>query len=323
MAEIPVSTGSAGGSRSTGLIGKPVTGAVAVAGDRRAAVDRLAPPVAAPGRASPRRPGSRSGLPLNATLVARRAHALRCPRAPGPRPGRGRPPGPARAACSPGPRSRIVANSSQPTPATPRTTSSGPRSSATSVYSRCTQAVIRSARSRWVTRRSRAHRPLHRRRRPAGPAASIVARLRVARDRVRSAGFLPGAQDRREVLLLDRAGRDTAARPAPGSARRPRAPRSASAAARALSQLASVALSALCCRTPSLISRPARIVARSPGGSGAGAHQFGERAEPVRFGEQGGHPAPAVGPAGVARAACQAATAASSRENDPDQDTAG
>ena len=48
ITDTPVSTGSAGGSRAAGLIGYPATGAVTSAGDRRAAVDRLAEPVADP-----------------------------------------------------------------------------------------------------------------------------------------------------------------------------------------------------------------------------------------------------------------------------------
>ena len=139
ITEIPVSTGSAGGSRSTGLIGEPATG-------------MLTSPVMAgpPSTGSPRplhtRPsqpvptGIRSGLPLKATRVVVGAipsvPSRTCTTARSRSTSRTSP-------CRVSPAwVRIVANSSQPTPRTPRTTRSGPRSSATSVYSRCAQAVM-------------------------------------------------------------------------------------------------------------------------------------------------------------------------------------
>ena len=163
ITEMPVSTGSAGGRRNAGLIGNPVTGAVCS-------------PVTGgpPSRGSPRplqtRPsqrgptGIRSGLPANSTVVpagsmpavpSSTCTTARSPSASSTRPCRGCPP----------PSSRMVANSSQPTPLTPRTISSGPRSSPIEVNSGLAHPV---------TARSRA-RAAGRARASASSVASIVA----------------------------------------------------------------------------------------------------------------------------------------------------
>ena len=248
-----MSTGSAGGSRSDGVDRGAGHGHGDVAGDRRPAVDRLAPPVAHPAEpvradGDPQRAAAegdarcRAGrmppVPSRTCTTARSRSASRT--------------SPCRVSPSP---SLIVANSSQPTPVTPRTTSSGPRSSATAVYSRRAQAA-------------HAARPVLALRRAQLPVEAGEHRPLSGGDRFRRARLFPGPQDRGEVLALH-APRAT---PAPASSRQRAATASTaspSAAALALPQKPSTGLSALCCSTPSLISRPPRIAARSAGGRAA------------------------------------------------------
>ena len=127
--------------------------------------------------------------------------------------------------------SRIVANSSQPTPATPRTTSSGPRNSVTPVYSRCAHSVMPvavpavPAAAGLVGRAARGQLP--RRASIACPLAATAS----AGGRV-----LLRPQQRREVLLLER-GRPGRRRSASSWQRSATASTaSASAAARPVSQ---------------------------------------------------------------------------------------
>ena len=122
---------------------------------------------------------------------------------------------------------------------------------------------------------------------PSRPAEHV---LRPGGHVVRRRGFLPGPQDRGEVLVLDRRRGDPGAGQLAGSARRPAGPRRPARRPGSAPQLASTGLSALCCSRPSRMSRPATSVTRSRGRQGGGAHQLGQRADPVGLGEQRGQP---------------------------------
>ena len=165
---------------------------------------------------------------------------------------------------------RTVANSSQPTPVTPRTTSSGPRSSST---------------PRWTTSRSSAA-GRARRTHVSGLRASGASASRRARDlvhRVRR-GLAGGPQDRGEVDLLDLGGGDPAVdQRLAGVDDREHGVDERGRLLGACSARRS-ASRALCCRTPSRSSRPASSTTRSRPGSDAGADELGEvgRAGPPR-----------------------------------------
>ena len=245
MAETPVSTGSAGGSRRVGLSG------LAVDRGRRRARATGGPPSTGSPRPLQTRPsqpgptGMRSGSPANDDPGAAPSRCRSVPSSTWTtarsrstsrtRPCRTSP----RVACRIARRTRPSRRRS-----TPRTTSSGPRISSTSVYSTASAASAAAAaaaahRSRSSGPASAPAGPGHRRRRP-GPVSS----------RARSSGG--------EVELLDRRGGHARARRAASQrvdrrrARRRPARRSSPA-----EQYASLADRALCCSTPSRSSRPA------------------------------------------------------------------
>ena len=133
IAEMPVSTGSAGASAVRRVERVPGDRRASGAEDRRAAVERLAPAVAHPAEpaVTDRDPQRAAG---EGDAGPRRAAARRCPRAPGRRRGRGRPRARPRGGPSPG----VQADHGELVPADagdPATTSSGPRISGDAEYS--------------------------------------------------------------------------------------------------------------------------------------------------------------------------------------------
>ena len=270
MAEMPVSTGSAGGSRCVGLSGNPATGAPRCAEHRRTAVDGVAAAVADPAQPAgadrdvqrlpgERDPGAVQPHPVGALQhlhhrqVAVHLEHQAVPRPPG-RPGGSRELVPADARARRGPR-----------------------------------AAARAARVQRGCARRRASGPV-----PviaAPPARASIAR-RVPRDGVRvgRAGLLRRPQQRAVVDLLERRGGtprlDQLLAPVDDGEHRldQRRPwwRSSDASLRC---------SALCCSTPSRSSRPASITIRSCPGIAAAPTSSASVAEPVGLGEQRQHPA--------------------------------
>ena len=98
-----------------GLSGWPATARGRSPEHRRAAVERLAAAVADPAEPAVADRDAAAARRRTRRAVAAGIDARRCPPAPGPPPGRGRPRAPGRGATSPA-ASRIGANSSQPTP---------------------------------------------------------------------------------------------------------------------------------------------------------------------------------------------------------------
>ena len=297
MAETPVSTGSAGGSRRVGLSGAPPTGARRRAEDRRAAVERLAAAVADPAQ------------PARADRDAQRAagegdrgcprvDARRCPPAPGRRRGRGRPRAPGRGAARPS-ASRMLANSSQPTPATPATTSERAAQLAdavcTSIQRPGTAPHVHAPPSVRSQHRCRAGR--------ATPAASSgPASSRARSSGAKSASSIAAAGDPAVDQLL-------------GSGRRPSSTASTSAAVFAGRAVRVVGLTARSAAArASRSSRPASSTIRSRAGQRGDADQLGQRGQPVGLGEQRRPSAPAAAPSpGSPLRACQAPIASASR----------
>ena len=174
MTEIPVSTGSCGGSRCTGLSGHPLTGrAVGPVTGGPPSRGSPRPLQTRPSQSSPTatcsgRPANRTRTPPGAipSVPSRTCSVARSRSTSSTRPWRSAPP------------TSTVANSSQPTPSTSPRTSSGPRSSRTSLYATATRAAgpaSSSVRSTSVTAAPRAvgrprgteRRP---RRHPRGPS---------------------------------------------------------------------------------------------------------------------------------------------------------
>ena len=238
-----------------------------------------------PGPASPARPGRAAAAPAKATRVRARHQpvgalehlhhgqvAVDLEHQAVPRP-----------AVRPAP--RITANSSQPTPATPRTTSSGPRSSA---------------------HPGRTRRAARRRGRPAlliaAPAGSPAPAPRRAAD--------PGGVVRAAVSCAARSSgaKSSSSISAAVTPRRPVASHRSTTASTASSSAAAFAARAVRVvgRQRALLQHP---LAQQPAGEQhhplvpgqrAGPDQLGQVAQPVGLGEQAGHPGPPRGPVRVA-----------------------
>ena len=251
--------------------------------------------------------GIRSGSPVNATRAPAGSHARRCPPAPARPPGRGPPPARARAGRLAVGRAGSTANSSQPDAGTPRTTSSGPRSSRTAgVLDRSPSAVLM---------------------RSASSAASIVRRARRSDAAgVVGAGLLAGPEQRREVDLLDRRRRHPALdqRLAAVDDGEHRVDQRGGLRRRAVRVVRG--LSALCCSTASRSSRPASSDDPLVPGQRADADELGQRrSSRSASASRLDHPGPPRRPSPGRRcAAYQAAERARRRgENDAGQPTAG
>ena len=284
MAEMPVSTGSAGGSRRAGLSGEPATGAV------------LGPWTGGPpSTGSPRPLQTRPSQPEpdgDAQRLARRttpgcvpARARRCPRAPGRPRGPGPPRGPARAAAGV---DRVVAggDDGELVPADAAHAAEDEQRPAHLVHA----GVLDGEPQRAVARLMSA----------APSVSSIAVAARADRVGVVGPALLGRAEQRRVVDLLDLGGGDPARRRAPRSGRRPRAPRRARAAVFAAAQWASFVDEGALLEHP-LAQQPAGeeddpLVA----GERPGPDELGEVAEPVGLGEQPGDPGPAARPVRVA-----------------------